>query len=202
MGAVVRTVSGELRGLVADGVASFLGVPYAAAPFGVNRLAPPQPAPAWAGVRDAVTLGAEPPQVAPPTPTGPPSGAGEDWEDVGAAFEAVRRAAPSEDCLNLNLWTPDPGAAGLPVMVWIQGGMFELSSTAAYDGSRFARDGVRLRRHQLAARRRGIPLPRRTASPTSGCSTRSPRSSGCGRTSPPSAATPTTSPSSVSPPAR
>ncbi len=142
MGAVVKTVSGELRGLVADGVASFLGVPYAAAPFGVNRLAPPQPAPAWAGIRDAVTLGAEPPQVAPPTPTGPPSGAGEDWEDVGAAFEAVRRAAPSEDCLNLNLWAPHPTAAGLPVMVWIQGGMFELSSTAAYDGSRFARDGV------------------------------------------------------------
>ena len=27
-------------------------------------------------------------------------------------------------------------------MVWIQGGMFEISSTAAYDGSRFARDGV------------------------------------------------------------
>ena len=53
---------------------------------------------------------------------------------------SVRRA--SQDCLNLNVWTPDPGAAGLPVMVWIQGGMFELSSTAAYDGSRFARDGV------------------------------------------------------------
>jgi carboxylesterase type B len=27
-------------------------------------------------------------------------------------------------------------------MVWIQGGMFEISSTAAYDGSHFARDGV------------------------------------------------------------
>jgi carboxylesterase type B len=27
-------------------------------------------------------------------------------------------------------------------MVWIQGGMFELSSTAAYDGAHFARDGV------------------------------------------------------------
>jgi len=142
MGAVVKTVSGELRGLVADGVASFLGVPYAAAPFGVHRLAPPQPPPGWAGIRDAVTLGAEPPQVAPPTPTGPPSGSGENWEDVGAAFEAVRRAAPSEDCLNLNLWAPDPTASGLPVMVWIQGGMFELSSTAAYDGSRFARDDV------------------------------------------------------------
>jgi len=27
-------------------------------------------------------------------------------------------------------------------MVWIQGGMFEISSTAAYDGTHFARDGV------------------------------------------------------------
>jgi carboxylesterase type B len=89
-----------------------------------------------------VTLGAEPPQVAPPTPTGPPKGAGEDWDGVEAAFEAVERAAPSEDCLNLNLWAPDPSSGGLPVMVWVQGGMFELSSTAAYDGSRFARDGV------------------------------------------------------------
>jgi carboxylesterase type B len=40
------------------------------------------------------------------------------------------------------VWTPDAGAAGLPVMVWIQGGMFELSSTAAYDGRHFARDRV------------------------------------------------------------
>ena len=47
-----------------------------------------------------------------------------------------------EDCLNLNVWTPDPGAAGLPVMVWIQGGMFEFGLQAAYDGSHFARDGV------------------------------------------------------------
>ena len=116
MGAVVTTVGGQLRGIVADGVACFLGVPYAAAPFGANRLAPPQPVAAWAGVRDAVTLGAEPPQVAPPTPTGPPSGAGEDWEDVGAAFEAVERAAPSEDCLNLNLWAPDPPASGRRVV--------------------------------------------------------------------------------------
>jgi carboxylesterase type B len=47
-----------------------------------------------------------------------------------------------EDCLNLNIWTPDPGAAGLPVMVWIPGGMFEAGSGATYDGSRFARDGI------------------------------------------------------------
>jgi para-nitrobenzyl esterase len=130
MDAVVKTVHGTLRGSAADGVYAFLGVPYAAPPFGADRLRPPRPVPPWDGVRDATRLGAEPPQVVPPA-TG-----GTDWET------AVDRAAPGEDCLNLNVWTPDPGAAGLPVMVWIQGGMFEISFTAAYDGSRFARDGV------------------------------------------------------------
>lgn len=142
MDAVVKTVAGELQGSVAGGVYAFLGVPYAAPPFGVHRLRAPEPVPSWNGVRDATRLGPEPPQVAPPATGGPRSGASEDWSDVVGAFAAVDRAAPAQECLNLNVWTPDPGAAGLPVMVWIQGGMFELSSTAAYDGARFARDGV------------------------------------------------------------
>jgi para-nitrobenzyl esterase len=123
---VVETVQGGLRGSLVDGVHVFLGVPYAAPPFGVNRLRPPQPAPAWDGVRDATGYGPAPPQVA------PPESAGTDW-DAGLG---------GEDCLSLNIWTPHPGASGLPVMVWIQGGAFELSSTAAYDGRTFARDGV------------------------------------------------------------
>ena len=142
MGAVVKTVHGMVQGRDAEGVHAFLGVPYAAPPFGANRLRPPQPVEAWNGVREATRLGPEPPQVAPPATGGPRAGATEDWQDVSDAFAAVDRAAPSEDCLNLNLWTPDPGATGLPVMVWVQGGMFELSSTAAYDGGHFARDGV------------------------------------------------------------
>ena|SRR5829696_2827515 len=52
------------------------------------------------------------------------------------------RGPLGEDCLNLNIWSPDPGSAGLPVMVWIPGGMFEAGSGASYDGSRFARDGI------------------------------------------------------------
>ena len=49
-----------------------------------------------------------------------------------------------DECLNLNVWTPDPGASGLPVMVWIHGGAFisGSSSQPLYDGSSFARDGV------------------------------------------------------------
>ncbi len=123
---VVKTARGELRGSVADGVYTFLGVPFAAPPSGANRLRPPQPVEPWDGVRDATRYGPAPPQVA------PPESAGSDWDT----------AVTGEDCLVLNVWTPDPGAAGLPVMVWIQGGAFEISSTAAYNGSHFARDGV------------------------------------------------------------
>ncbi len=142
MDTVVRTRHGAVRGLVEDGVHAFRGIPYAARPFGPNRLRPPAPLVAWDGTRDATRLGPEPPQVAPPSTGGTAEGAQEEWHDVDAAFAAVERATATDDCLNLNVWTPDPGTTGLPVMVWIQGGMFELSSTAAYDGSRFARDGV------------------------------------------------------------
>ena len=31
---------------------------------------------------------------------------------------------PGDDCLTLNVWTPEIGSAGLPVMVWISGGQF------------------------------------------------------------------------------
>ncbi|MRX42357.1 carboxylesterase/lipase family protein [Agromyces kandeliae] len=142
MDTVVRTDHGAVRGRIVDGVHVFLGVPYAAPPFGANRLLPPRPVEPWDGVRDAGALGPEPPQVAPPATGGAEAGAAEDWGGVDAAFAGLEHAAPAEDVLNLNVWTPDPGAVRLPVMVWIQGGMFELSSTAAYDGSRFARDGV------------------------------------------------------------
>ena len=127
MAAVIRTVPGELRGISIDGVHAFLGVPYAAPPFGVNRLRPPRPVESWSGVRDATRFGAAPPQVAPPLQLG---------DSAGGA------AVTGEDCLNLNVWTPDPDASGLPVMVWVQGGMFEFGLQSVYNGSRFARDGV------------------------------------------------------------
>ena len=127
MDAVVTTLQGRLGGGVADGVCAFLGVPYAAPPFGANRLRPPRPAGSWDGVRDATRFGAAPPQVAPP----------------GAAADSVGdTAAGAEDCLTLNVWMPGPGAGGLPVMVWIQGGMFEFGGQGAADGTDFARDGV------------------------------------------------------------
>ena len=126
---VVRFRDGVVRGTVSSGVAAFLGIPYAAAPFGANRMRAPQAVPRWDGEREATAFG-------PTVPKGdyPPQ--------YATLFPEV--VIPGEECLNLNVWTPDLGAAGLPVLVWIHGGSFMngSSSVGEYDGAAFARDGV------------------------------------------------------------
>lgn len=128
MDVIVGTAYGKLRGTASDGVARFLGVPYAAPPFGANRFRPPQPPASWDGVRDADAYG----PTAPKAPYAPP---------LHDLLQEV--VIDGEDCLNLNIWAPaDP--AGAPVMVWIHGGAFRNGSGSApvYDGTAFARDGI------------------------------------------------------------
>jgi para-nitrobenzyl esterase len=131
MDPVAETRRGKLRGSFSSGVAAFKGIPFAAPPFGPNRLRPPAPVEPWDGMRDALAFGPKSPQM--PYPPG-----------IAEVLQELVGAG--EDCLTLNVWTPDLGAAGRrPVMVWIPGGMFEFHATGAtafYDGGRFARDGV------------------------------------------------------------
>jgi para-nitrobenzyl esterase len=148
--AVVRVEGGELQGVVADGVITFKGIPFAAPPVGDLRWRPPQPAAKWTGVRQAAEFGADcmqgrfgpPPGAragAPPAQGIAPAPA----PQPPAAAPAVR--APSEDCLYLNLWRPANSAArNLPVMVWIYGGGFTGGSSASPNtsGAAFATQGV------------------------------------------------------------
>src|SRR4051794_35237515 len=125
----VQVEGGRLVGRIDHGVPAFLGIPYAAPPFGPNRMLPPRPAEPWDGERDATVYG----------PTAPK---GDYPPQYAPLFPEV--VIPGEDCLNLNVWTPDPQATGLPVLVWIHGGSFMngSGSVAAYRGSSFARDGI------------------------------------------------------------
>ena len=128
-GPVVVTAAGAVQGRTAGGVHSFLGVPYAAAMSGVDLMRPPQPVRPWSGTRQVNEYG----------PTSPK---GEYPPQYQKLFP--EEVIAGDEFLNLNVWTPDPGAAGLPVLVWIHGGSFMngSGSVGAYDGTAFARSGV------------------------------------------------------------
>lgn len=125
----VDIAQGRLRGQRVGQVTSFLGIPYAEAPFGALRFAAPSPPPRWDGVRDASTPGATAPKIGYRPPT---------------SEILTEPVVAGDECLNLNVWTPDVEASGLPVFVWIHGGAFVNGSNAVpiYDGAAFARDGI------------------------------------------------------------
>ncbi len=133
---IVATPAGRVQGTWerADGgagpdarVAVFRGIPYAEAPVGPLRFAPPQPRRPWEGVREASSFGATPQRG-----------------ETGITL-IPEHAIAGDDTLSVNVWTPAPDpAAALPVVVWIHGGGFLSGSPASpwYDGRAFARDGV------------------------------------------------------------
>lgn len=127
-GRIVATDSGKVQGAVAGGVASWKGIPFAAAPVGALRWRAPQPVTAWDDVRPATAYGSDCMQLpfdSDAAPLGTP---------------------PAEDCLYANVWRPDhvKAAAKLPVIVWIYGGGFVNggSSPPTYAGAALAKQGV------------------------------------------------------------
>jgi para-nitrobenzyl esterase len=125
---VVRTSAGALRGRLEGAVAVFRGIPFAAPPVGPRRFQAPQRADSWDGVREADVFGPTPPQAF----TG-------EFQLEFTQGGPVRH--DPTDWLTLNVWTPDPGAGALPVMVWIYGGAFRMGSSSepSYDGAALAR---------------------------------------------------------------
>jgi para-nitrobenzyl esterase len=123
-GPLVRLTSGNVRGRTEDGLAVFRGMPFARPPVGELRLAAPMPVEPWEGVREAGAFGPPPPQS---RVLGGPAARDTDGE-----------------WLTVNVWSPDPGAARVPVMVWIHGGgyVYGWSGDPLFDGAVLARDGV------------------------------------------------------------
>lgn len=122
---VVTTVHGAVRGERRGETFAFKGIPYAAPPVGPLRFRAPVEPESWDGVRDATEFGPIAPQPI-------------------QSYLGSHPRPMSEDCLSVNVFTPELGGAGLPVMVWVHGGAYHLGSSAdpMYDGSRLAERGV------------------------------------------------------------
>ena len=127
----VETESGKVAGYVEDGVYIYKGIPYAKA----ERFMPPEPADKWEGVRSCRAYG-------PTCPQGKRTG----WQNDEQAFVYDwDDGYPDEDCLRVNIWTPDVNKGKKrPVMVWLHGGGFSAGSgqeLPSYDGTNLAKKG-------------------------------------------------------------
>lgn len=105
---VTQVETGPIQGTTEYNMNVFKGIPYAAPPVGDLRWRPPQPAASWSGIRDASQFGDTCPQ---PNLKN---------ENKGLGLPG------NEDCLKLNVFTPQNPGKDLPVMVWIHGGALQM----------------------------------------------------------------------------
>jgi para-nitrobenzyl esterase len=126
-GLLVKTDNGWIEGVVEkSGNLSFKGVPYAAPPVEAMRWREPQPVKNWADTLKADHFGPRAMQL----PI---------FSDMNFRSDGM-----SEDCLYLNIWTPQTAGAKLPVLVYFYGGGFVAGdgSEPRYEGDSIAKFGI------------------------------------------------------------
>jgi para-nitrobenzyl esterase len=133
--AVAQTESGKVRGYIHKGIFTYKGIPYAKA----ERFMAPAKPDKWEGVRSSLAYGPVCPLMEPTTVV----------QDESEFVFHHDWGYPNEDCLRLNIWTPEikTGSAVAkkrPVMVWLHGGGHVAGSSQelpSYDGENLARKG-------------------------------------------------------------
>ncbi|WP_205088039.1 carboxylesterase/lipase family protein [Veillonella magna] len=127
--AITETKAGRVQGFIKNGIYSYFGIPYADA---TRRFEAAKPVKPWKGIRMANKVGPISPQEQGDFPNG-------EWGQPVRAFEM------DNNCLNLNIWTPNANdRKERPVMVWLHGGGFKAGSSLespAYDGENLSRRG-------------------------------------------------------------
>lgn len=127
---ISETQSGKVQGYISDNkLHIFKGIPYARSPIGHLRFKPPEVPRAWDGILKTTEFGPYAPQ-----------GFTIQEESFGK-FDNQ----DENNCLSLNIWTPEPDDEKRPVMVYIHGGSFIFGGGAdiwyGVDGSELARTG-------------------------------------------------------------
>ena len=123
--AVAQTQYGKVRGYILRNIYTFYGIPYGAPTSGANRFMPPQKPEPWSDVRPAVFYSESAPQIV---------SYGRNPESYSAFVDHWNYDQYGEDCLRLNVWTPNLDAKKRPVLVWLHGGGFSSGNSVEQDG--------------------------------------------------------------------
>jgi para-nitrobenzyl esterase len=129
--AVASTESGKVRGYIHNGIYTYKGIPYAEA----KRFEAPQKPKSWTNVRSSMVYGPVAPLETPTTAV----------QDEGEFVFHHDWGYTNENCLVLNVWTPNINdGKKRPVMFWIHGGGFAAGSSQelpSYEGENLAKKG-------------------------------------------------------------
>ena len=113
---VVNTQFGQVQGSINGSVYQFLGIPFASPPVDTLRWKFPRNPEPWSGVRQVTDFAPVCPQ--------------KEFQQGDTTFTLKG----NEDCLYLNVWTPQVVAGTLPVLVFIHGGGNQQGGASSVSG--------------------------------------------------------------------